>query len=195
MMYAAGLTVREIADRCKANVATVHLHLQVREKYSPGLHATHSEALVSRDPDRPSTRWRQRLEEVLAFQTSYHRLPKSTAEGTEGILGRWMALQGRAYQQGRMSSAKIVLLEGLEGWNLDLPQHRRDQHWYAMLDAVSAFVASTGQMPRYRNYATEHERTLGVWLHNQHQRRSKNTIQPWRLKALNEAVPSWRSHG
>lgn len=40
-MYRAGLTVREIADRCQQNVATVHLHLRVREKYQPGLHAAH----------------------------------------------------------------------------------------------------------------------------------------------------------
>lgn len=193
MMYAAGLTVREIAHWCHANVATVHLHLRVREKYAPGLHATHTAALADRDPDRPSTRWRQRLNDVLAFQETHQRLPSSTAEAAEGSLGQWVALQRNAYQQGGMSAAKVVLLDQLDGWTVDAPQQRRDEHWRTMLDALSIFVASTGQMPRYKTYATEHEHTLGVWLHTQHQRRAEGTLQAWRLEALNAASPSWHS--
>lgn len=193
MMYAAGLTVREIADRCHANVATIHLHLRVREKHVPGLHATHAEALADRDPDRPSTRWRQRLTEVLAFQGTHQRLPSSTAEEVEFSLAQWVALQRNAYHKGGMSAAKIVLLDQLEGWTVDVPQQRRDEHWKGMLNAVSAYVASTGQLPRYKTYATEHEHRLGVWLHLQHQARTENTLLSWRLAALNEAAPGWRS--
>ena len=75
MMYAVGLTVREIADRCRQNVATVSLHLRVREKCSPGLRATHEAALAARDSDRPSTLWRKRLTEALAFQDMHQCLP------------------------------------------------------------------------------------------------------------------------
>lgn len=167
MMYAVGMTVREIADRCHANVATIHLHLRVREKHAPGLHATHAAALADRDPDRPSTRWRQRLTEVLTFQKTHHRLPSSTAEEVEYSLAQWGALQRNAYRKGGMSTAKIVLLDQLEGWTVDVPQQRRDEHWRNMLNAVRAYVASTGQMPRYKTYATEHEHRLGVkrpWL-------------------------------
>lgn len=32
MMFTAGLTAREIADRCKQNIATVHLHLKKPRK-------------------------------------------------------------------------------------------------------------------------------------------------------------------
>lgn len=193
MMYAAGLTVREIADRCHANVATIHLHLRVREKYAPGLHATHAEALAGRDPDRPSTRWRQRLTEVLAFQETHQRMPSSTGEGMERSLAQWVALQRNAYRKGGMSAAKVVLLDQLDGWTVDVPQQRRDEHWRAMLDALRIFVASTGQMPRYKTYATEHEHRLGVWLHHQHQARAESTLTSWRLTALKEAVPGWRS--
>ena len=55
MMYAAGLTVREIADRCRQKRNTVHLHLHVREQYQPGLRATHEAALAARDSDSPTT--------------------------------------------------------------------------------------------------------------------------------------------
>lgn len=193
MMYASGLTAREIADRCHANVATIHLHLRVREKHAPGLHTTHAKALADRDPDRPSTRWRQRLTEVLTFQETHRRLPSSTGEGIERSLAQWVALQRNAYLKGGMSAAKIVLLDQLDGWTVDVPQQRRDERWKEMLEAVSTFVASTGQMPRYKTYATEHEHRLGVWLHHQHQARTENTLLFWRETALNEAVPGWRS--
>lgn len=192
-MYATGLTVREIADRCHANVATVHLHLRVREKHAPGLNAAHAGALAERDPDRPSTRWRQRLADVLAFQDTHHRLPNSTAEGGEFSLAQWVALQRNAYRRGGMSAAKIVLLEQLDVWKVDVSQQRREEHWRNMLEAVSAYVASTGQLPRYKTYASEDEHRLGVWLHHQHQARAENTLLSWRLAALNEAVPGWSS--
>lgn len=193
MMYVAGLTVREIADRCHANVATIHLHLRVREKYAPGLQATHASALASRDVDRPSTRWRQRLAQVIAFQEAAHHLPSSKAEGVERSLARWVALQRNSYRNGRMSDAKITLLCELVNWDIDEQQQRRDEHWQTTLGALRAFVESTGKMPRYKNYATEHEHSLGVWLHNQNQRRTQNSLQLWRLDALNDAVPSWHS--
>lgn len=193
MMYAAGLTVREIADRCHREVATIRLHLRVREKYDPGLHATHAIALASRDPDRPSTHWRQRLRDVLEFRAVNNRLPSNSAENVERSLARWVAVQRNSYKKGQMSPAKVILLDQLEGWEVNPQQQRRDEDWRAALSAFSAFVASSGEMPRYKNYATEHEHSLGVWLHVQHQRRVENNLQLWRLNALNAAVPFWRS--
>lgn len=194
MMYAAGLTVREISDRCRQNVATVSLHLRVREKYSPGLRATHEAALAARGPDRPSTLWRKRLAEALAFQETYQRLPRTDGDGAERSLALWVADQRLSYMKGRMSVPKIVLLDDLLDWHIDVHQQVLDQKWRHQLAAVKEFVDATGRWPRYRKFESEHERVLGVWLHNQHQRRAENTIQPWRLKALNETLPSWHSY-
>ena len=195
MMYAAGLTVREIADRCHQIVATVHLHLQVREKYSPGLRATHEAALARRDPDRPTTSWRRRLDEALAFHATNQRLPSSQGQAEEKSLAQWVASQRIAYQQGKMAAAKIILLDQLPNWNVNQHQQRLDETWKAKLAAVVDYVTVTGSLPRYRNYATEHERSLGVWLHNQHQKRTKGTLIEWRKTALDDAVPTWRSRG
>ncbi|MFJ2618918.1 helicase associated domain-containing protein [Glutamicibacter sp. NPDC087344] len=136
MMYAAGQTVREIADRCHANVAAIHLHLRVKEKHSPGLYANHAAALADLDRDRPSTRWRQHLTEALAFQETHHRLPSSTAGGVEFSLAKWVGLQRNAYRKGSMLATKIVLLDQLEGWKVDVPQQRRDEHWKGMLASM-----------------------------------------------------------
>lgn len=58
IMYGAGLTVREIAERVGHARSTVHRHLQVREFYIPGLRATHEEALAKRPPG-----WQQRAKQ------------------------------------------------------------------------------------------------------------------------------------
>lgn len=48
MMFTAGLTAREIADRCKQNIATVYLHLKKREKYDTDFFAQHATELEAR---------------------------------------------------------------------------------------------------------------------------------------------------
>ncbi|QCY47750.1 Hypothetical protein GcLGCM259_2035 [Glutamicibacter creatinolyticus] len=194
MMYAAGLTVREIADRCRQNIATVSLHLRVREKYSPGLRDTHEAALAARGPDRPSTLWRKRLTEALAFQDMHQRLPRSDGDEIERSLAHWVADQRLSYMKGRMSVPKIVLLDDLRDWHINAHQQELDQKWRYQLAAVREFINYTGRLPRYSKFESEHERILGVWLHNQHQRRAENTLQHWRLAALNETLPSWHSY-
>lgn len=193
MMYKAGLTVREIADRCHQNVATVHSHLKVREKYQPGLRASHEAALRDREPDRPSTKWRKCLEEVLRFQSTYGRLPMSGGDSHEQRMFRWIATQRRAFNQGRMSKAKEALLDSLPGWSIDTHQQELDERWRVKLLDLQDYVSEFGTMPRYKNFASKREHTLGVWLHNQHQRRTEQKLQKWRLEALNVAIPGWTS--
>lgn len=194
MMYLAGLTAREIADWCQQNIATVHLHLRVREKYEPGFHAKHEAALASRDPDRPTTWWRRRLHEALEFQAAHDRLPRSDGDDVEASLARRVADQRRAYGKGRMSVAKIILLDGLRDWASDTKQAKLDDKWRTSLGLLTEFVASTGRLPRYKDYSSELEHVLGVWLHTQHQRRAENRLLPWRKAALDDAFPVWQSH-
>lgn len=193
MMYAAGLTVREIADRCHHKRNTVHLHLQVREQYQPGLRAKHEAALAARDPDRPTTGWRRRLKEAQDFLAAHGRLPNHDGDPVEKALHSWMSEQRRAYQRGNLPTPKIVLLDSLPGWETSSRQLELDRQWLTQLSQVKEHTAATGQLPRYKNYETGHEHALGVWLHVQHQKRTESTLRPWRLEALESAVPGWRS--
>lgn len=65
IMYAAGLTVREIADRVGWARSTVQRHLQVRESHIPGLRATHTVARAKRPPgwQRRSKQEQQRADD------------------------------------------------------------------------------------------------------------------------------------
>ena len=192
-MYEAGLTVREIADRCNHKRNTVHLHLQVREHYQPGLRATHDAALAARDPDSPTTGWRRRLKEAQDFLAVHGSLPHHDGDKAEKSLHTWISTQRRAYHRGNLSTPKIVLLASLPGWDTSSRQFELDQHWLVRLTEFKDYLAATSHLPRYKNYETEHEHTLGVWLHVQHQKRTEKTLRPWRLEALNSALPGWRS--
>lgn len=92
-MYAAGLVVREIADRCQQNVVTVSLHLRVPEKHFPRLRARQQVALASLGTDCPKTLSRDRLQEEFEFHTNHHRLPRTNRNETWRSLARWIAIE------------------------------------------------------------------------------------------------------
>lgn len=157
------------------------------------LHAAHEAALNDRDPDRPSTRWRKCLDEVIQFQTTYGYLPRSDGDTQERRLFRWLAVQRRSFEHDRMSQAKEVLLDNLANWRRNAFQDELDERWRAKLIDLQNFVSELETMPRYKNFASKREHVLGVWLHNQHQRRAERKLKDWRLEALNVTIPDWAS--
>lgn len=192
-MYLAGSTVREIADLCHRGVATVHYHLQRREHYEPGFRSQHEAALAARRKDRPSASWYRRAEEVAAFQAENGRLPRATGSQIERALHDWLAKQRKLFKAGELPPAKIVLLRDIANWASDPRQHELDDAWSTRIVALRQYVVENKCLPRYRKYASEAERSLGVWLHNQHQKRAKGVLAAWRVEALDNAVPGWRS--
>ncbi|MGV2950548.1 helicase associated domain-containing protein [Glutamicibacter sp. AGC46] len=193
MMFTAGLTAREIADLCKQTIATVHLHLKNRQKNDPDFFTKHTAALEARGPHRITTNWRRRVKEAQYFYAVLGRLPRSTGDPAERSLAEWVAEQRRLFERNDLLQAKIVLLESLPNWNVSARVREREMQWKKNLSLFIAFVDAEQRMPGYRSYATEEEHALGVWLHNQHQRRTENRLELWKLEALNEAVPDWRS--
>ena len=194
LMYSAGLTAREIADLCAHNISTVHFHLRRREQYEPGFQSKHFEALKSRHPDRPTTQWRKQLNLLKEFINENGRLPISKATPEEARLQSWLVNQQRSYARGEMSPGKIFLLDSVFEWRATAHRDVLARHWLDRLQMVASYVSQVGQFPRYRNYTTELEHTLGVWLHIQHQNRSQKKLPEERLTKLNETIPGWRSH-
>lgn len=92
-----------------------------------------------------------------------------------------------------MSAPKIILLDGLVGWSIDMHQQELDEAWRAKLTSLVEFTATYKRTPRYQNHSSEAERVLGVWLHVQHQKRAEGTIQPWRLERMDAAFLHWQS--
>lgn len=152
IMYAAGLTAREIADRCRQNVATIHAHFQSRERYEPGTRATHEAALAARGADRPTISWRKLLVEVMEFQKTHGRLPSYDGEDSERRLHRWVLAQRKAYRNDVMSTPKLVLLEDLTGWKIDVHQQELDETWRARLTSLIEFTDDNHRIPRYKGW-------------------------------------------
>ena len=193
MMFVAGLTAREIADLTKKNVATIHLHLKNREKYDADFFDKHVAALKARGPNRITTSWRKRVQEALDFHQRFGRLPRQTGDVMERSLASWLAEQRRLYEKNLLPVAKTVLLDPIPDWNVSSQRKAREFNWRNKLSLVIDFLEKEGRLPKYKTFATEEERVLGVWLHYQHQRRTENKLESWKLRELDTAIAEWHS--
>lgn len=192
-MFVAGLTAREIADLTNKNIATIHRHLKNREKYDSDFFDKHMVALEARGPNCITSKWRKRIQEAYDFHLRFGRLPRQTGDTIEDSLALWLARQRRLYEKNALPMAKVVLLEPLPDWNVSPQRKARETNWWNKLSLVIDFLDKEGRLPKYKTYATEEEHVLGVWLHYQHQRRTENKLEPWKLKALDGATSGWHS--
>ncbi|PQZ83729.1 helicase associated domain-containing protein [Arthrobacter sp. MYb222] len=193
LMYAAGLTAREISDLCHQNIATVHLHLRKREDYTPGFQAKHEATLAARGPNRPTAKWRKRAKEALDFYSENKRLPQRNGGHDERSLFAWISEQRRQFNNGLLPKIKIAALQDLDNWKVNPWQQELDKKWERKLIFAIEFTNSQKRLPRYRGYSSDHERTLGVWLHNQNQRESLGKLELRRVQELNTKLPTWRN--
>lgn len=191
-MYMSGMTVREIADYTGQPRSTVHRHLQVRESLVEDLRAVHDAAREALGPDWPSTRWQHSYKATQDFYATHGRLP-ADSEVAEHDMAQWIGTQRTLHRSGHLPDVKITLMDMLPGWDAAAPRTTLDDNWRARLSQLQAFVTETGHLPHYRKHVSEHEHVLGVWLHTQHQRRAEGRLLPWRLEALDAAVPGWHS--
>lgn len=193
LMYAAGLTVSEIAEHCHKHDNTVRQHLAVRERHTPGVRAEHDVAIRERAPGWPTTSWRRRLAEAQAFTDTHGRLPGSRGDDAERSLYKWLSAQRKDLRDGALSTTKAVLLDTISEWHTPTHQSVRDSRWNARLAQLVTYIAEAEQMPRWRHHTTDLEHTLGVWLHVQHQARAEGRLLPQRESELDAATPDWHS--
>ncbi|CAH0327169.1 hypothetical protein SRABI128_05833 [Microbacterium sp. Bi128] len=55
-----------------------------------------------------------------------------------------------------------------------------------------AFRVEGNDWPRHHDYDSDHEHTLGVWIHTQRYKRRRGELDPAKVKLLDDAVPGWR---
>ena len=193
-MLLAGITVREIAELCHRGPATIHYHLRRRDHYEPGFRAKHETAVAARNKNRPSSTWRRQAKELAASHAERKRLPRSAGDQAERSLNHWLAAQRKELQSGQLPAAKIMHLQDVPDWHIDPRQRELDERWSERFEALVQYVAEYEQFPRYRTYTSEAERSLGVCLHNQHQRRAKGKLAAWRRNVLDHEFAGWRSY-
>lgn len=150
--------------------------------------------------------WEKRLQQVLAFQAAYGRIPRQTAGESspfipgEKELGVWCGYQRRR-RDGTvgtpLSAQQDKALSAVPGWQWGRQRYTR-QPWEAWYTQVVEFVMREGRIPRMT--AGRHapllagERVLAVWCDGQRQRWKgqgrQGPLSPNQVAAL-EAVPGW----
>ncbi|ALE05495.1 hypothetical protein AL755_08415 [Arthrobacter sp. ERGS1:01] len=199
LMFAAGLNIPEISAHCHAQRNTVWRHFQIRERLEPGTRARHDAAAATRTTyDGPAQTWVQHLADALTFKAAHGRLPDASDCGNAKKVHKWIQTQRRGHEAGTLKQGMEAALDLLGDWIPNTAaiarQEALDGLWRTRLAELVTFVNNTGHDPRYKRFASDHEHTLGVWLHTQTQHRAHRTLPTWRMAALDAALPGWHSH-
>ena len=165
MMYAAGLSCERIAELCKVSRAAVFAHIQQQTAIDPGLRVRHR----TRAEDPGARRWNATFQALRSFVGRTGRWPVSGTDGTEGELTLWIAEQRRRHRRGLLSEDRITRLDAAGPWRLSSRALADEDRWWTRLQEAATYRSETGRWPRWRNPANEHERVLGVWIHDQRQ--------------------------
>ncbi|MBG0741825.1 helicase associated domain-containing protein [Paeniglutamicibacter antarcticus] len=194
LMYRKGLPFGRIAELCHAPKSTVHRHLQVHGRTDPGLRQDHE---ANRPPltgphRRPTDAWTQRFNQLQLFMVTHQRPPATTGQqDTEPSLARWLSQQRSAARHGRLGHAAEEALDSLGNWRTPQRTLHDGQRWIHRLTELRSFIDQERRWPRYKGPRTEEERILGVWLHGQKQKHTRNTLTPAQIWFLDERVPGW----
>lgn len=127
------------------------------------------------------------------FCRSHGMHPSADDGGAERKLVNWLNTQRALHRRGDLPAIKVTLMDMIPDWEGTTWQTTLDDRWRQRLDELVAFVGEAEHMPRWSRHSSEHEHSLGVWLHTQHQWRAEGRLLEWRLAALDEAVPGWHS--
>lgn len=192
LMYRLGLSRKRIAALVRASPATVGYHLVIARRQDPGLEAAHLAAAGAKRS--PSPRSRARMEEIIGWVTANGRLPRDhSKDKAERLMARWLSDRRREAAEGTLFPAYGDGLARIPGWGGNPRAAADDARWHDRLVQLADFRAGGNDWPRHRNYASELEHTLGVWVHAQRQKRRLGELEPSKIKLLDGAVPGWRT--
>lgn len=192
LMYRLGLSRKRIADLVGAEPATVGYHLVIARRQDPGLEAAHLAAANNRTGPSPAAL--ARMEQIISWITTEGRFPRDRSEHKgERSMARWLSDRRREAVEGTLHPAYRDGLARIPGWAENPRAAADDARWHDRLAQLADFRAEGNDWPRHRNYASELEHTLGVWVHAQRQKRRLGEIDTAKVKVLDEAVPGWRT--
>lgn len=142
-------------------------------------------------------RWQERLKALTAYRAAGKDWPlHEGTTGQEHELGVWLHRQRFELHRGELDPRKAAALDAaVPGW---LTGRKRgsmagEARWQGRLAALAAYRAAGRDWPRHKAKAGSEEHQLGVWLHAQRLRQRRGDLTPVRARALNAAVPGWRT--
>jgi hypothetical protein len=134
------------------------------------------------------------LGQLAAFVQESGQYPSRTSgDATERTLAAWLQRRRREAADGTLAPAYLEGLAVLPDWR-GTPRAMADEaRWQHRLTALVGYLASGQDWPRHKATITGQEHELGVWLHIQRFKLRRGELDPARAKALDAAVPGWRT--
>ena len=193
LMYRGGLTRSRIAALTRTPGSTVGYHLSLALAVDPGLQADHEQAARTAPP-RASPQGLARMRELVVMVQERGRYPSRKADDVaERTLASWLERRRHDAAAGTLAPAFRQGLDVLPDWQR-LPRPVADEvRWQDRLTALTAYRDAGNDWPLHKASVTDEEHDLGVWLHSQRQKARRGQLDPAKTRALDEALPGWRT--
>jgi hypothetical protein len=132
--------------------------------------------------------------ELVRMVQETGRYPSRTAtDATERTLASWLDRRRSEDAAGTLAPAYRDGLAVLPGWQRPQRMVADEAHWQDRLVGLVAYRAAGHDWPRHKAAVAGEEHELGIWLHSQRQKARRGELDEARGKALDEAVPGWRT--
>lgn len=192
MMYRLGLSRRRIAALVGAEPATVGYHLIIARRRDPNLQVAHLAAAGSGRAPSPAAL--ARMEEVITWVEAEGRFPRDSSNHKhERSMARWFSARRSEVAHGGLHVAYRKGLDRVPGWESGSRAAADEARWRHRLADLVEFRSEGNDWPRHKEYSSEREHALGVWLHSQRQKRRRGELDADKIKLLDDVVPGWQT--
>ncbi|WP_223980363.1 helicase associated domain-containing protein [Arthrobacter sp. NicSoilB8] len=194
LMYRLWLSRKRIAELVRVPPAAVGYHLVIARRQEPGLEAEHQAAAGAVPVPYPSPKDLDRMDEIVAGVSAEGRLPDGRSRDRgERSMARWLSERRREGAEGTLDPAYRDGLSRVPGW-LDNRREVEDKaRWHDRLAQLAVYREEGNDWPRHKDCDSEHEHTLGVWLHTQRYTHRRGELDPPKVKLIDDAVSGWQT--
>ncbi|MEQ4519298.1 helicase associated domain-containing protein [Pseudarthrobacter sp. B907] len=191
-MYRMGIPSPKIAAGAGAAESSVRYHLHLAGQAEPGLREAHKKALGA--VTRITSAGLRNLNATIAFYQAEGRLPTTGGKtARERALGSWLHTRRQNAAAGTLSPVYREGLAVIPGWDSVTTRSADNAaRWDRRRAELVEYLTAGNDWPRHKDFATEQERVLGVWVHVQRISRRQGTLIPEREAQLNASLPGWR---
>ncbi len=139
---------------------------------------------VSAEPDT----WESRVELAKKYLEEHHAkyIPQDTV--VNGIwIGKWLAVQRKALEAGKLSPEQEKMLEGVPMWT------KNEALWETGYAEAKAYYAANGDLNIPRRYVSDTGYALGVWIGYQRQQRRDGKLSESQIERLDAIGFVWNT--
>ena len=193
LMYRLGLSRQRIAALVRAEPATVGYHLVIARRQDPELEAEHRAAAGAAPVSHPSPAELARMDEVVTWVKAEGRLPQDrSGQRGERSMARWLSGRRREAAEGTLDPAYRDGLAQVPGWQGNRREAEDEARWHHRLAQLAAYRHEGNDWPRHKEWDSEREHILGVWIHTQRYKQRRGELDPVKVKLLDASVPGWQ---